>query len=112
MHKIDEVYTKYPFYGYRRQYLEIIENGFSIGEDRVRQLMREMELKVFHPKKTTIGDKKPQIYPYLLRELIISKPGQVWACDITYIKMLDKVLLFGCGDRLVQPIFIKLAVIE
>lgn len=87
MRKIDEIYTEYPFYGYRRQYQELIESGFQVGEDRVRRLMRKMALRVFYPKKTSMPNRKHKIYPYLLRGLKIIKPQQVWAADISYIPM-------------------------
>ena len=87
MHKIDALYTEHPFYGYRRQYQELIEAGFEVGEDRVRRLMRVMDLRVFYPKKTSIPDRSHKIYPYLLRELAITAPRQVWAADISYIPM-------------------------
>jgi putative transposase len=87
MHKIDLLYTDYPFYGYRRQYQELIEAGFEIGQDRVRRLMRVMDLNVFYPKKTSIPNRNHTIYPYLLRNLNILVPGHVWAADISYIPM-------------------------
>jgi len=87
MHKIDDLYTAYPFYGYRRQYQELIEAGFEVGEDRVRRLMRVMNLRVFYPKKTSIPNRSHKIYPYLLKKLVIERPGQVWAADISYIPM-------------------------
>ncbi len=87
MHKIDEIYTKYPFYGYRRQYLELITEGYGIGEDKVRKFMRVMSLKTFYPKKTSIINKKHKIYPYLLNKSKIKQPNNVWAADITYIRL-------------------------
>ena len=85
---MDEIYTKYPFYGYRRQYLELIKEQFSIGMERVRKYMRILDLETFYPKKkTTIANKKHKIYPYLLRNLKINKSNKVWAADITYIRL-------------------------
>lgn len=88
LHKMDEIYTKWPFYGYRRQYLELIKESFKIGQERVRKYMHILDLKTFYPKKkTTIANKMHKVYPYLLRNLKINKPNQVWAADITYIRM-------------------------
>jgi len=87
LHKMDEIYTTLPFYGYRRQYLELIKAQFSIGKERVRKYMRILGLETFYPKKTTIANKIHKVYPYLLRNLKINKPNQVWAADITYIRL-------------------------
>jgi putative transposase len=89
MNVIDEIYTAYPFYGYRRQYQEIIARGYKIGEDRVRIFMRILDLKTFYPSKTTIPNKEHKIYPYLLRNLKIERVNQVWAADITYIRLVS-----------------------
>lgn len=85
---IDEIYTECPFYGYRRQYQELINRGYNIGEEKVREFMKILDLKTFYPKKkTTIVNKENKIYPYLLRNLNIKYPNQVWAADITYIRL-------------------------
>jgi len=88
LHRMDEIYTKWPFYGYRRQYLKLIEEQFSIGKERVRKYMRVLDLEAFYPKKkTSIANKLHKVYPYLLRNLKITRPNQVWAADITYIRL-------------------------
>ena len=88
LHKMDKIYTKWPFYGYRRQYLELIKEHFSIGKERVRKYMRILNLETFYPKKkTTITNKMHKVFPYLLRNLKINRPNQVWAADITYIRL-------------------------
>jgi putative transposase len=83
MRRIDEVYTDKPFYGSRRI-------AFELGVNRkcVQRLMRVMGIEALGPKPRT---SKPapghKIYPYLLRNLAIIKPNQVWAADITYIPL-------------------------
>lgn len=88
MRMIDEIYTNKPFYGYRRITAEMRNAGRAINRKRVRRLMRIMGLqgispgpnlsKVLHAK---------YVRPYLLRGLRIEHPDQVWAVDITYIRM-------------------------
>ena len=86
---IDEIYTVYPFYGYRRQYNEIVARGYKIGKDRIRVLMRVLDLNTFYPKRTTIRNRDHKIYRYLLRNIKIDHSNQVWAADITYIRLTD-----------------------
>lgn len=86
---LDELYTRFPFYGSRRLRLALNDYyGIAIGRDHVRRLMRLMELETIFPKKNT---SKPhpghKIYPYLLRNLAITKPNHVWGTDLTYIPL-------------------------
>jgi putative transposase len=90
MRHIDETHTAHPWYGYRKHYRILIQQGFSIGADRVRQLMRVMAIEAIYPaKQTTIHNKNHKKYPYLLRDKSITRPNQVWSMDITYIRMLQ-----------------------
>ena len=88
MKVIDEVFTRYPFYGKRRisQYLQ--EHGYPVGVKRTKTLMEHMGLIPMVPRPNT---SKPhpehRKYPYLLRGLAIIRPNQVWAIDITYIRL-------------------------
>jgi putative transposase len=88
MSLIDEIYTDCPFYGSRRMKAELRERGHGVNRKRVIRLMRKMGLKAIFPKrnlsKPMEGHKK---YPYLLRDLTIERPNQVWATDITYIRV-------------------------
>jgi putative transposase len=92
MHAIDEIYTKYPFYGSRRIKDELQdEYDISTCRERVQRLMRLMGIEAIYPKhRTTVSNKNHCIYPYLLRNLEIVRPDQVWSTDITYIRLKGK----------------------
>lgn len=93
MRAIDEIYTKYPFYGSRRIRWELIDAyGISICREHTQRLMREMGLAAIFPTKkpdTSAPDFSHKIYPFLLRGLVITHPNQVWGTDITYIRLED-----------------------
>jgi putative transposase len=86
MRRIDALFTARPFFGARRIARTLSEEGFPIDRKRVQRLMRRMGIEALGPKPRT---SKPapghKIYPYLLRDLTIDRPNQVWAADITYI---------------------------
>jgi putative transposase len=89
MRLIDEQYLKTPFYGYPRMTAYLRRQGYSVNPKRVQRLMRKMDLQAIYPKRrTTIAASQHKIYPYLLQNLAISRPNQVWSADITYIPML------------------------
>jgi putative transposase len=93
MHAIDRVYTEYPFYGHRRICDELQEQGYPIGRDRTLAYMQQMGLEAFYPKRkrnTSLANKAHKVYPYLLRDLKITRANQVWATDITYIPLNGK----------------------
>ena len=86
--EIHEIWLGMPFYGYRRVTAELRRRGCHINEKRVLRLMREMNVQALYPRpKTTIRSAKDQVYPYLLKDLEVIRSNQVWATDITYIKM-------------------------
>lgn len=88
MRKIDEQYMQTPFYGTRQMTRHLANNGISVGRRRVKRLMRKMGITAIYPKpKTSKPNLEHRIYPYLLRDLCIDKPNQVWCSDITYIPM-------------------------
>jgi putative transposase len=83
MRQIDELYLKWPFYGSRK-----IAEELGINRKRVQRLMRRMGLQAIYPKRRTTWPAGGQrIYPYLLRDIEVSRPDQVWATDITYVPM-------------------------
>jgi putative transposase len=82
MRWLDEQYVATPFYGSRRMTAELR------NRKRVQRLMRLMGLEVLGPKpKTSRPSAQNRVYPYLLHDLTIDRPNQVWAADITYIPM-------------------------
>jgi putative transposase len=88
MNLIDEQYTRRPFYGVSKMTAWLRRQGHFVNQKRVRRLMRTMGLEAIYPKpnlsKASPAHKK---YPYLLKNLTIDHPDQVWATDITYIRM-------------------------
>lgn len=91
MNAIDEIYTKLPFYGHRKIRRELkSEYQIEIGRKRTQSLMKRMGLEAIYPKKKrnlSRGDKFHKKFPYLLKELEIIRPNQVWGTDITYVKL-------------------------
>jgi putative transposase len=90
MRLIDEQYTRTPFYGWPRLTAYLREqHGLQVNHKRVQRLMQVMGLQALYPKpRTTVQCPEHRIYPYLLRGMSITRPGQVWSADITYLPML------------------------
>lgn len=83
MRQIDELYMQCPFYGSRRMAVEL-----GVNRKRVQRLMRTMGLEALYPKpRLSRPAAGHQVYPYLLRDLTIDRPNQVWCTDITYVPM-------------------------
>lgn len=88
MNRIDEIYTRHPYFGYRRIHVKLVEAGWAINIKKTRRLMREMGLYAIYPKRNLSKMYLRQyIQPYLLRNLKIERPNQVWGCDLTYIRL-------------------------
>lgn len=88
MRQMDELYLEDPTRGTRRMSKALLRRGFKVGRHKVRTLMRIMRMKTIYCKpRTTVIDPAKYKYPYLLRNLKIEKPNQVWALDITYVPM-------------------------
>jgi putative transposase len=88
MRRIDELYTADPTWGSRKMRDRLRIEGHRVNRKRIQRLMQLMGLQVIYPKKRlsrpTAGAK---VYPYLLRDMAIVKPNQVWCADITYIRL-------------------------
>ena len=88
MRLIDEQHMKTPFYGARQMARHLRRQGYVVGRKRIRRLMQKMGMAVVYQRpRTTIPVADHEIYPYLLRDLVINRPNQVWCSDITYIPM-------------------------
>jgi putative transposase len=86
MRRIDEIYTEMPFYGIRRMTEALQQEGYEVNHKRVHRLMRLMGLEALYPKPNlSKTNKEHKVYPYLLKDLKVEHPNQVWATDITYI---------------------------
>lgn len=86
MRHIDELFMKYPFYGSRQMARHLRREGQTVGRHRVRRLMRLMGLEaIYQAPRTSDPHPEHRIYPYLLRNMEINHPNQVWCADITYI---------------------------
>lgn len=89
MRLIDEQYMKTPFYGWPRMTAHLRRRGHQVNHKRVQRLMRLMDLQAIYPRRrTSVVATGHKVYPYLLRNLAITQPNQVWSTDITYIPML------------------------
>jgi putative transposase len=88
MRRIDEQFLLTPFYGSRRMAEVLGTKRRPLNRKRVQRLMRLMGLEAIYPRpRTTQRNAEHKIYPYLLRNLAITRPDQVWSCDITYVPM-------------------------
>jgi putative transposase len=88
MRIIDEQHMQTPFYGSRQMARHLRREGHVVSRKRVRRLMAKMGLAAVYQKpRTTIPQKDHIVYPYLLGDLTIDRPNQVWCTDITYIPM-------------------------
>ena len=89
MNLIDEQFTKTPFYGVERMTAWLRRQGEEVNRKRVRRLMRLMGLEAVYPKpRLSLSNQAHKKYPYLLSNMAIDHPDQVWCADITYIRML------------------------
>ena len=88
MRRLDELHLNYPFAGSRMLRGLLWQQGLEVGRRHIKTLMKRMGIEAIYRKPNT---SKPapghKIYPYLLRDLAVTRPNQVWAMDITYIPM-------------------------
>jgi putative transposase len=87
-HRIDEIYTQYPFYGSRRITQQLMREGQVINRKAVQRHMREMGLYGITPgANLSRRNEAHRVYPYLLRDVRIVRVNQVWGVDITHIRL-------------------------
>jgi putative transposase len=88
MRLIDQEYTAHPFLGSRRLTKWLIEQGEEVNRKRVQRLMRLMGLEAIYPKpRLSAAGRGHRVFPYLLRDVRIRRPDQVWSTDITYVPL-------------------------
>lgn len=87
-HRIDEVYTLYPFYGARKIAVQLQREGMGINRKTVGHYMREMGITAIYPgPNLSKRNQKEGVYPYLLRHISSAYPNHIWGIDITYIRL-------------------------
>lgn len=88
MRRLDEQYTRTPFYGIRRMREWLKGEGYALNRKRVARLMQALGLEGLRPRRSfSRPGAGGRIYPYLLRDLEVVRPNQVWCTDITYVRM-------------------------
>ena len=88
MRRLDELHLEFPFAGSRMLRGLLAGEGINVGRRRVRTLMKRMGIEALYRRpRTTKPEPGHKIYPYLLRNMTITRPNKVWAMDITYIPM-------------------------
>ena len=92
---INNIYSDFPSYGYRRITKQLQIDGYNVGNKLVKKAMKYMGIEALYPKpKTTTANKEHYKYPYLLKDfrndacqVVIDRANKVWSTDITYIKL-------------------------
>jgi putative transposase len=88
MRRLDEQYTRTPFYGVERMTAWLRQQGYAVNPKRVRRLLRLMGLDAIYPRPrlSMPGDAEKR-FPYLLRNRAVTRVNEVWSADITYVRM-------------------------
>ena len=88
INEIRDIWEKHPFYGYRRIKVQLKRQGLCVNHKRVQRLMKSAGIEALYPKpNTSKKGMEHRKYPYLLKGLALESADQVWATDITYIKL-------------------------
>jgi putative transposase len=88
MRLVDAQFLETPWYGSRQMARQLRREGHVVGRKRVRRLMAKMGLApIYQRPRTTVPHPGHRVWPYLLRDLVVDRPNQVWCADITYIPM-------------------------
>ena len=84
MRLVDAQFLETPWYGSRQMARHLRREGHTVERKRVRRLMAKMGLApIYQRPRTTVPHPEHRVFPYLLRELVIERPNQVWGADIT-----------------------------
>jgi putative transposase len=88
MRRLDELHLRHPVYGSRRLTVLLQREGQTVNRKRVARLLRVMGLEALYPRRSlSQAGEGHVIYPYLLKDLVVTGPDQVWCADITYVPM-------------------------
>ncbi len=88
MNLIRDIWERYPFYGYRRITKELQATGHKVNRKRVQRLMVCAGIQALYPgPNTSKRNKQHAVYPYLLRDISITRANQAWMVDITYLRI-------------------------
>ena len=88
MKLIDQCHLDHPYYGSRRIKDWLEDRGHLVNRKRVRRLMQTMGIEALYPKRNlSLANQAHKVYPYLLNDVVVERPNQVWATDITYVPM-------------------------
>lgn len=88
MRLIDEQYLRRPFWGSRNMTAFLRKRGRLVNRKRIQRLMRRMGLEGVCPGPSTSRPAPGhKVYPYLLKDVFIERPNQVWSSDITYVPL-------------------------
>ncbi len=115
---MDKLFLSDPTLGVLGMQDELAEKGMNYNVKRIRRLLRKMAIEPIYPKRnlSRLGKAK-YIHPYLLRNLEICRPNQVWALDISYVPMKHG-FMYLTGDPadghygFIQPLYRRLAAIQ
>src|ERR1700712_1330621 len=84
MRLIDAQFLETPWYGSRQRARHLRREGYTVGRRRIRRLMTKIGLApIYQRPRTTVPNPEHRVFPYLLRDLTIDRPNQVWCTDIT-----------------------------
>ena len=88
LNEIRDAWERYPFYGYRRITTELQFKGFNVNHKRIQRLMKRGGIQAIYPgPNTSRRNQLHAVYPYLLKEVPITRVNQVWMIDITYLRL-------------------------
>lgn len=88
MRLVDEIYTEHPYFGSRQMVNYLRLKGLNLGRSKIRTIYEKLGLQAVCPgPHTSKPHPEHKIYPYLLRDVEITRCNQVWSTDITYIRM-------------------------
>lgn len=86
--QVDAIYTARPFLGSRRIAQELKREGYNVNRKHIQRIMRQLGLAATQPRPNTSKPHPEHVkFPYLLRNLILKRPLEVWSTDITYIPL-------------------------